>query len=460
MMSEQERRVILHISDLHFGSESEQECVYRDLVLCELTHALDALPPEWKPNIVCITGDVAARGQSSDYVDAGRWLDELCSKLSIKKDAVVICPGNHDVDLSVQLPSERTMEHKDADQYLAVPLREGYTQRFQAFTDWCKQWGVTPLTFGGADDNYLVGSRSLKRIQFVVLNSAWFSCENDNSGKLWLGRPHIMCMERDGQLPRYDDLKSSPVTITMFHHSPSDLAVDECDTSRDGTRPGTFDYLFNRCHMVLTGHRHRKARPPDLLGLKTLYFEAGATYESSACPNSVRLIQLEDCSVLYRLLEYAPSSLGNRWEPKSVSEKININRWPEDTSVEETLRSDTRLIEESIDAARQAVLSNDEIALRLDQPKMSLPNEAECAVKYIVEEIGRLSASLEFDKATCKAEELDRLLAKNIESLPAELISKTYHKLCRFEMDKARYNHSNDLTKARYYLEKANGAHE
>lgn len=136
-MCDQKLPVILHISDLHFGWDggSAQGVIRREVALGQLVRALQNLDPEWRPNLVCITGDLAGLGKPDNYTLAGQWLGNILTQLGISKDRVLICAGNHDVDRDIELPSTRPQQHTKADAELAVPIKEEYVRRFHALVE-------------------------------------------------------------------------------------------------------------------------------------------------------------------------------------------------------------------------------------------------------------------------------------------------------------------------------------
>jgi hypothetical protein len=66
-------QVILHLSDVHFGCDKSGSArALRQLALDGITSAILKLEPEWRPTIVCLSGDIAYRGRSSEYEEAAK----------------------------------------------------------------------------------------------------------------------------------------------------------------------------------------------------------------------------------------------------------------------------------------------------------------------------------------------------------------------------------------------------
>ena len=58
--------VILHISDLHFSS-NEKKKREKENIMNSLIDVLKQLETEWKPNIICVSGDIVDRYDVSAY---------------------------------------------------------------------------------------------------------------------------------------------------------------------------------------------------------------------------------------------------------------------------------------------------------------------------------------------------------------------------------------------------------
>jgi 3',5'-cyclic AMP phosphodiesterase CpdA len=74
-------RIILHLSDLHFGRVDEK-------VLEPLLAAVEDI----RPDVVVVSGDLTQRARSEQFIEARRFLDRLPSPQ-------IVVPGNHDIPL-------------------------------------------------------------------------------------------------------------------------------------------------------------------------------------------------------------------------------------------------------------------------------------------------------------------------------------------------------------------------
>ena len=320
-----EQTAILHISDLHFGWGSEEkERAERQLALDGLLNQLHDLEEDWIPNIVCISGDIGWRGLRSDYEEAKQWIQKLLEALGLSPESLFLCPGNHDLDRNKAKFNARPTTPKEADQVLGrSPVPEHFQSPFREFSDFCKEMGVPPFSLG-EHEQYLVGQRSSQNIQVVAYNSAWFCKGDDDKGNLWVGLPHLRVMESHEQIPRPDHLRESPITIALIHH-PKEW-FHEAETQTYGNRPNTFDYLSQRCHLLLTGHTHGEVRRADQFSEGAWHLSGGASYAGAGHFNSFRLIRIENKQFVYRSFEYDPRSSGTPWRPVGNAQPLPFSQ--------------------------------------------------------------------------------------------------------------------------------------
>src|ERR1019366_7149548 len=154
-------QVVLHLSDVHFGCDkSDSARALRQLALDGITSAILKVEPEWRPTIVCLSGDIAYRAKSSEYEEAAEWLAKLLKELSIPSDHVVICAGNHDIDRE-KVTYSRPKDAGEADRMLSFPLDPKFEVPFAAYTEFAKNFGLEELQVGTAT-SFLIGQRDLE----------------------------------------------------------------------------------------------------------------------------------------------------------------------------------------------------------------------------------------------------------------------------------------------------------
>jgi hypothetical protein len=308
---------ILHITDLHFGWEGDNpsDKAERKVCLDGLLTEISKLQPPWKPSIVCLTGDVAWHGAACDYAEAKEWLDLLLSHCNLNYDRLIVSPGNHDVNRKIAEKIPRPNNSDEADKALKPPLEQYFIRPFSEFNDFCTNSNIPALKFGGGE-SHLVGQRALADLRFVVLNSSWFSKDNEDKARLWFGLPHMKYLEAHQQLPVLQFDGKEPITIALAHHPAEWLHADEQHVS--GTRPNPQDYLARRCHVLLTGHTHGEVRRADRIAEGAWHFTGGSAYAGASHFNSFRLLQIKPDQIVYRSFEFDPRSSENKWKSSEV----------------------------------------------------------------------------------------------------------------------------------------------
>ncbi len=327
---------ILHISDLHFGWEGNDPNgkAERKVCLDSLLNEISKLEEPWKPSIICLSGDLGWSSASSDYTEAKTWLNSLLEKCGIDYSRLIICPGNHDVDRKLAEKIPRPASTAEANKVLEVPIANHFILSFQRYIDFCKDCDIPALVFGD-EKSYLVGTREIDNIRFLVFNSAWFSKDKEDQNKLRLGFPHMIYMEAKGQFPLVQFDGAETIAIALAHH-PYDWLHEDEKTCQSFKRPSTWDYLAYRCHVVLTGHTHGAPRPAGrIITDGAHYITGGSAYDGASHFNSIQLLQIQQRKIIYRWLEFDPRSPENKWrssDAKSLSlvtEKLELRQQEE-----------------------------------------------------------------------------------------------------------------------------------
>lgn len=133
--------VILHISDVHFGWEGNEDVdlTKRELCLSGLINLIKKIEADWKPTVICLTGDIGWKGSRQDYDKANVWINLLLNTCGLSDENLILCPGNHDVirEKSSRIP--RPHDAADADKTLRLPLPPYIEDFFSSYIDFCKQ---------------------------------------------------------------------------------------------------------------------------------------------------------------------------------------------------------------------------------------------------------------------------------------------------------------------------------
>ncbi|MGH1256539.1 MULTISPECIES: tetratricopeptide repeat protein [Bacillus] len=306
---------ILHISDLHFGMESEKsetQKAHRDNALKEMINTLSKLEREDRPHIVVISGDIAWQGKDSAYSIAGEWISDLLNMFNIGMENLVICAGNHDISRNKTMGMHPPKNSKEADEWLSVENLENFIRPFDAFEKFCEGIGIPKLSIGSKEFN-LVGQREIHGIKFVVLNSAWFCRGNEDRGELWLGLPQLQLMQSFEQLINPSDYDDGPVTIAVVHH-PKDWLNDEEQHTYE--RPSTYRYLSERTHLILSGHVHGAIEEPTKMFNRAYSVVGGATYAGERYRNNFSILKVNKESRTCEQIPYEYDPRNGKWESK------------------------------------------------------------------------------------------------------------------------------------------------
>lgn len=305
-------QILLHLTDLHFGmnAKSVDENDNRTLSQQTLLATLRSLPPEWKPTIICLSGDIGYFGSKGDYDLAKVWLDELLDVCGLSYDRVVVAAGNHDIVRDEATYFSRPADADVADKALRVPVWDGFQKAFKPFIDFCAAAGIPPMHING-EPSWLVGERMVEGIRFVSLNSSWYCRDEHDKDKLWLGLPQLRNLVTAGKLTDIYDART-PLTVTLVHH-PFDW-LNEQEQLAFGARPSTRDFLAQRTHIILTGHTHARMSKAHRIAEAAYHFTCGAAYAGGKHPNGFRLIRLTPEQFEYRSYEYDAGADTATWK--------------------------------------------------------------------------------------------------------------------------------------------------
>jgi len=315
---------ILHLSDLHFGWEGkdDQKIAERDLALSNIIKRINNLEDDWKPTIVCITGDIGWDGKTSNYKEATKFIGNILTINNLEKNRLVICPGNHDVDRDIAKYGVVPKDCNHADDLLKVPVNNEIERKFEGYLNFCRDFGITPCDLGEGYTSYLYGMRKISTIEFITLNSAWFCKDNEDRGKLWLGYPQIVFLESKKLIAKTEYENENGLVITLIHH-PSDY-LHERELNTYNRRPPTWTYLGERTDLILSGHTHGGIKPPDKIAGRAYHISSGATFAGRHYFNSFRIIKLENDILKYKTFEYDVNASDKYYWKQTEIENLDL----------------------------------------------------------------------------------------------------------------------------------------
>src|SRR5262249_34958298 len=138
------------------------------------------------------TGDIAHSGKAQEYALATLFFDALLGAAHLERKHLHIVPGNHDIDRQAVVGLARTLtSREEADSYFSPNSRLPHLQFKQgAFLHWYKEYfqGVRQPNEQSSCHSIVKVETKGRTLGLLSLNSAFFCQDDDDHGKLWLGR--------------------------------------------------------------------------------------------------------------------------------------------------------------------------------------------------------------------------------------------------------------------------------
>ena len=192
-------KTILHLSDLHFGTESPP-------VLTALTRQIINM----EPDVVAISGDLTQRARRREFLAAKRFIEAI-DKSGAR---ILVVPGNHD-----------------------IPLFNPVARMLWPFKGYRDVFGTTD-----------VSTVQIDRWRFICVNSV--RREKHASGFISARQRREVAMEA-GQ-GRADD-----ITVVITHHPLGLLPSSAEDLEHKGDAATCRSWHDAGVNMILSGHEHR-----------------------------------------------------------------------------------------------------------------------------------------------------------------------------------------------------------
>jgi predicted MPP superfamily phosphohydrolase len=242
----------IHLSDVHFGHHDATHRWDQTLVLSalkkDIREAMDRGAP--RAQAVLLTGDVAFSGRREQYDSASDWLLGLALDLGLDESDIFMVPGNHDVDRSVDARSTfprllikelRDSQELTLDSVLEKPEDwKSLTSRMAAFESFAARFPAiqTPSLHFWSHSIPLSTEIS---IRLVGLNTALLSADDQDRGKLSLGRGFLA--------QTLADFSDTEIVVVLTHHPLQDGWLND--------QNGVEAAFRSKAHIHLSGHIHQ-----------------------------------------------------------------------------------------------------------------------------------------------------------------------------------------------------------
>jgi Calcineurin-like phosphoesterase len=243
---------LLHLSDLHFSTIDQATIAYSQLADDLRQQGVDRL------DAVVVSGDLVNRATPAEYSVAATFLEHLRSGFGVKAQALVLVPGNHDVNWvnseAAYLVAKRTQlreppaagtffEHTR--EIIEYRDEERYRLRLRPFADFYEQVRGEPYPLG-YEHQATVTHLPDVGLLILGLNSAW---ELDHNFR---DRASIHMGALSDALLRLPAATPGELRIATFHHP---LHSDEDSRIRDSSFLQRLALAGFR--LVLHGHVHK-----------------------------------------------------------------------------------------------------------------------------------------------------------------------------------------------------------
>ncbi len=281
---------ILHLSDLHFGSDGdEDDRELRKEYINSFYNKLRGICRKKSFQYIFVTGDIGYRAQEDDYVQAEKFIGNVLKICGLHEDRLFLCPGNHDVARASNEDYHYPCDQKEADRMLALNKLERNTEWFQEYNSLCKSLKCLPYKIGD-HENYLTGVRFCEDCTIVCLNTAWLSQEKKE--KVWVGKSYPIAI-KNGIEESYDQdpkRKEFPV-IAMMHH-PSTYWEEQDSSCYQGSI-NVWGTITKMSDVVLCGHSHETSELSYTVQSARICI-GGAFYQDYTYRNSFYIYEIGD----------------------------------------------------------------------------------------------------------------------------------------------------------------------
>ncbi|MBO5112465.1 MAG: metallophosphoesterase [Lachnospiraceae bacterium] len=238
---------ILHMTDLHFSRDTEENEIRE-----KWNHIKIKLKEELgdkKVDVMAVTGDITCHGDLCEFRQAKKYLLELSAFLSVKREKIFFCPGNHDADT------------------------EGKGSSFYHYQSFLNEF------YGKSEYDYPVKKKDKKtgekrKFCFVSINTC------TETSLQFFDEAFIP----DDAFLQLDDFSDNSYVILLMHHQPEVIKNQEC-----------FMRIVNSgvVKLILSGHLHTTQTRMYRAGETTIVNGMAVTPHLQWIPAGFQLIHIK-----------------------------------------------------------------------------------------------------------------------------------------------------------------------
>lgn len=238
---------ILHMTDLHFSRDTEENEIRE-----KWNHIKIKLKEELgdkKVDVMAVTGDITCHGDLCEFRQAKKYLLELSAFLSVKREKIFFCPGNHDADT----------EGKGASFY-----------HYQSFLN--EFYGKSVYDYPVKKKDKKTGEK--RKFRFVSINTC------TETSLQFFDEAFIP----DDAFLQLDDFSDNSYVILLMHHQPEVIKNQEC-----------FMRIVNSgvVKLILSGHLHTTQTRMYRAGETTIVNGMAVTPHLQWIPAGMQLIHIK-----------------------------------------------------------------------------------------------------------------------------------------------------------------------
>lgn len=248
-------RFVLHLSDLHFGTEDDAVNWHSQLAE-DLHHELGCT----RLDAIIISGDITNRADEKEFKAARLLLDSVCKEFGLDVRQVALVPGNHDLSWRAAKKAYTCFWRDDRQQHdlregtyiedneiIAIRDEEEYKQRFAGFSAFYKELKGNPYALD-YEDQYTLDYFPELNLLVLGLNSAWELDHRYTSRASIHPLAVSNALEAIRQRPEY----ASCLKLAVWHHPLHSEAEDRIKVAdfMDRLAVGNF-------RIALHGHIHK-----------------------------------------------------------------------------------------------------------------------------------------------------------------------------------------------------------
>lgn len=240
---------ILHLTDLHYNSESYEKFTQHDVI----EKLLDYLKTiNTSIDLVIFSGDLVFKGNNIEDFNKAKsvFLDKISNTLSLSTENIILCPGNHDMDRTYKsegLEERFETKIKDSDSLFKF-FQNNDSYDYKTSLNTSKNYNNFTKSFYVDNNNnilnelYAIHKRNIcgQELAIITINSSWRSVDDTSNGKLLFPK---FLLEEALNLVR--NIKSKFIVLHHPIHWFKDFNQGELQ-----------NLIYKSCNIMFSGHIH------------------------------------------------------------------------------------------------------------------------------------------------------------------------------------------------------------